>query len=89
MATKSYTVEVVGADSRLIDVKRLGGARDMLAFRDGDEDPELFERHRPALSGQDRPRLHEDRREGSLQVEPFRGVAPASGCFDQRGRVTR
>jgi hypothetical protein len=40
-----------GADRRLSNVERLGGARDMLAFRDGDKDPELFERHCPTLSG--------------------------------------
>jgi hypothetical protein len=40
-----------GADRRLSNVERLGGARDMLAFRDGDKDPELFERHSPTLSG--------------------------------------
>jgi hypothetical protein len=63
-AVPSFQRSDRGADSRLSDVKRLGGARDMLAFRDGDEDPEVFERHGLTLSGQDRPRLNEDRREG-------------------------
>src|SRR5580693_5256694 len=34
-----------GADRGLRNVERFGGARDMLAFGDGDENAELFERH--------------------------------------------
>jgi hypothetical protein len=33
------------ADRRLSQIERVGGARNMLAFSDGDKNPELFERH--------------------------------------------
>jgi hypothetical protein len=35
----------------LSNIESLGGARDVLAFGDGDKDPELFECHSPTLSG--------------------------------------
>src|ERR1700722_7399013 len=45
-AVPSFQRRDRSAYRRLGDVERLGGARDMLAFCDGDEDTKLFERHR-------------------------------------------
>ena len=52
-----------GADRGLRDVERFGGARNMLAFGDGDENAELFERHRGTISARNFHWLHEVRLE--------------------------
>ena len=72
-----------GADRRLCDVERLGGARDMLAFRDGDEDTELFERHRLDVIRLRRRRLYE----GRLELEPRRSAFSLLSARRSRRRL--